>query len=487
MNAYLNKLAPWEIKQEYYRDIHLGEDVKIQTELLNKQTKAFISTKLASADSIIASQERISEGIDCSTYGIERVKKGIDELRAAFEWGIDDVVWQIESSKEILKSIFEVFNANVDTNAREVKKEAEEAYIQGRIDDALIKFFEYENLAQGDFTVYLTIGIINLFHKKDREKALKYIDKAIKFATPKSAYYTSYALLHKALINRDLGLFEEAEEDAAAAVKLSPNLAEALYQNAQYNALLKNSDKAIPLLKKAIEFDINYCEKINNEMDFDSIRNDVIKLFEGLREKEAIKATSQYASMCKKLDQIYQSIEVIKNYSQIKFADVGIQDSVGRIKQLLKRQSYRDYLEANIILNSLTEKKDKTIKNIKEYLNKIISSYNNKINSFKTSYLANTKKYTTWLTIIWLGVPISIFLGIKQWYIVGPVKMGSAVQSLLALFKTSLYGSLITTAIYFIALIFFTILLRWINLKILNNYEVKKNCLNKILIDLKSI
>jgi tetratricopeptide (TPR) repeat protein len=64
--------------------------------------------------------------------------------------------------------------------------------------------------------------------------------------------YTSYALLYKALIKRDFGLIEDAEKCTSEAIKLSPGFTEAMYQNAQYNALLNRPEKAIPLLKKAI-------------------------------------------------------------------------------------------------------------------------------------------------------------------------------------------------------------------------------------------
>ena len=84
---------------------------------------------------------------------------------------------------------------------------------------------------------------------------------SIKYSKPKSAFHTSYALLHKALIHFDMGNTEEAEKASYEAISLFPNFTEALYQNAQYNAQLLNTDKSIANLKKVIRSDKLYCLK----------------------------------------------------------------------------------------------------------------------------------------------------------------------------------------------------------------------------------
>ena len=99
MRLYLNELAPWERKNEYYKIIQLGNDLKEQTQAINNQTKVMIESQIASTSAIIASQERINDGIDSLAYGIERVEQGIYDLKSAFEWGISEVVWQIEQNR----------------------------------------------------------------------------------------------------------------------------------------------------------------------------------------------------------------------------------------------------------------------------------------------------------------------------------------------------------------------------------------------------
>jgi hypothetical protein len=84
MPSCSTELAPWERRREYYATVRLGTDVRTQTEVISKSTKAMVASQLASASAIISSQERIREGIDNLSYGIDRVEQGIAGLQASF-------------------------------------------------------------------------------------------------------------------------------------------------------------------------------------------------------------------------------------------------------------------------------------------------------------------------------------------------------------------------------------------------------------------
>ncbi|PIZ20093.1 MAG: hypothetical protein COY50_06590, partial [Deltaproteobacteria bacterium CG_4_10_14_0_8_um_filter_43_12] len=88
----LGDLTPYQRQNAYYTGVKLGNDVKKQTEIISNQTKEMIKSQIASTSAIIASQDRIREGIDNISYGIEDVKEGIYGLKAAFEFGISEVV-----------------------------------------------------------------------------------------------------------------------------------------------------------------------------------------------------------------------------------------------------------------------------------------------------------------------------------------------------------------------------------------------------------
>ena len=356
MKLYLNELAPWERKNEYLNHIQLGKDVNSQTTILrdavNNQTRA----QLASASAIIASQERIAEGIGELSLGVGRIEQGIESLQATFEWGISEVVWQIEQNREVLKSILEVLMTPLDTQAKERRKRAENAYSNGWIDDAEEEFLESENLNRYDFAIHISLGMIYLFHKIDKNKALEYFEKAIKYATPESKYYTSYALLYKALIKRDLGHIDEAERCTSDAISLSPNFAEAIFQNAQYNALQGRQDAALSSLQKAIELDLTYCLKADTDEEFNGIREGVSNLFQNFHQKENNKAYRRWEKLDRQLSFISQlSSKVDKIIGDNDFSSKcnqgRLKEKLLKIRELIDRESILDARNANLKLD----------------------------------------------------------------------------------------------------------------------------------------
>ena len=455
MKLYINELEPWERKNEYYQHIQLGKDVRSQTETINNQTKAMISAQLASTNAVIASQERISEGIDNISYGIDRVEQGIYGLQATFEWGISEVVWQIEQNREVLRDILQVLSAPLDTQAKELRKRAEEAYGNGWIDDALQDFQESEKKNRYDFSIHVSIGMIYLFHKVDKNKALEYFEQAIKYARPKSAYHTSYALLHKALIKRDMGKLEEAEKCTAEALDISKKFSEAFYQNAQYNALLNRPEKAIEMLEYAIENDVNYCEKCHNEKDFDNIRSAVSTLFEKLRKREENLAKSSLSVIMQRFEKLSDVVNIAKNEFTPKFNDDEIICKFERIKELIKRHSFRDYIEANGLIDEVKEKVKQLYENTQDEFNSKIGSLGSTIGDIKSSHSNKFRGYFDNLVSIWLvTIPLGIILGVRGCWIEGPQKRGSLKNALGELFgipfKMALLAALIHFCVYLV-------------------------------------
>ena len=253
MDTYIDTLAPWEKKRAYYNNIKPDNKIVEVKEALKKQTKKMISAQITPADSIISSQGRKDDVIHDVEYDMKSIGQGMRGLKAAFEWGISDVVWLIEKDREDLKGIITALCGASNKQINMLRDKAENTYASGKMDDALVYLTELEAHTVKDFSVCISLGIIYLFHKIDKKKALEYFEKAVNGAGSQFAYYASYALLYKALIKRDFGLIEEAEECTNEAIKLSPDLTEAMYQNAQYNALLNRPEKAVPLLKKAIK------------------------------------------------------------------------------------------------------------------------------------------------------------------------------------------------------------------------------------------
>ncbi len=244
-----------------------------------------VSAQLETANQIIVSQDRIASGIDETTFGIDRVADGLESLGAVFEWSFSELVWQVEQTREVLRDILEMLQAPLDTQAKELKRRGEDAYRNDWIDDALEDFLGSEKKNRYDFTIHQYLGNIYLFHKKNPEIALEYYEKAVKYATPKSRYYASFALLHVGLVHYRQKNFQKAYEATLKAMELSPNLYEAYYQHARHCANLGRYDVAIEHLRVAIESDRYYCVKADSEEDFGVMKKQLISLFEELKDR----------------------------------------------------------------------------------------------------------------------------------------------------------------------------------------------------------
>ena len=278
-------LSPYERRNEYFKTVQLGSDVKTQNKLIAQAAKLQLESQLYNTDRLIASNDRISSYIEDLSHEIVGVVEGISELKATFEWGISEVVWQIEQNRKELESI----NAGIwhpfDAAARNKKELAQKAFDRGWFGDAEKYFLDSANIISFDFSVYISLGMIYLFHKVDRQKALSYFDKAIIYAKPESNYYTSYALLYKSLILFDFGKVREAEQHSQEAIDLSPTFVEAYYQNAQYNSKLGDFSKAINRLEFAINNDKRYALKAEADDLFEPMKSHILDL---IKQKAAI-------------------------------------------------------------------------------------------------------------------------------------------------------------------------------------------------------
>lgn len=315
---YLNQLAPWEEKKQYHEVIRLGSNLREQTEALKSASQAQIRAQLESANSIIASNERVTNiiehGLNELSVGIRDISNGMNGLRSAFEWGISEVVWQIEQSNKFLLDILEVLMAPLDTKAKELKRRAEEAYSNGWYEDALEDFIKSKELNKYDFTIHISIGMIYLFHSSDKIKALESFEKAIKYSRPKSNYHTSYSLLYKSIILFDNGCVEEAEKASSEAIQLTPDFLEAVYQNAVYNAILKNEDKYLRNLRRLFIEHVTYVLKANSDKMFDSVREQINHLIIQIKDEKLLKFNKQLDDLKSKLSEID---EVVKRYNSI--------------------------------------------------------------------------------------------------------------------------------------------------------------------------
>ncbi len=173
-------------------------------------------------------REAVNASINLLAYDNRNVGDGIYGLKASFEWNIAEVAWQIEQNIREFKDLLEIVYDSQDPSFAGMRRLAQSAYEDGSMADAMHYFLKLSQNFQNDFSVFLSLGIIRLFHEDDKEKALEYFNKAIEIVESQSDFYTSYTLLYKALILRNLGRIAEAEKFSKQAADLSPDFTEAL-------------------------------------------------------------------------------------------------------------------------------------------------------------------------------------------------------------------------------------------------------------------
>lgn len=446
--AYLNELSPWERKREYYNNIRIKMDIEDQTNVIKRQRKEIAASHFENSNRIIISQERINEHIkngftDISNQ-ISEINYGIDDLKAAFEWGMAELVWQMEQTNYTLRSIEKAVWSPFDVSARNRKEQAMEAYKYGWMDISEEYFLESEKIVKTDFTVHISLGLIYLFHHIDKHKALTYFEKAIKYARPKSNYYTSYALLHKALIHFDLDDLENAIISVLEAIDLSPSLSEAYYQISQYYAQSQQVDKCTDNLYIAIKSDYNYCFKAEKDSLFDPVRENIDALFEKIRTEEEQRAQETISKLKVKHE---NSISVAKEYCDQKLPESYIfnneiesmNNMFNNLTDKYKRNSYIDLWELNNNnFDEFNKSQIKFIALIKDSIRKLAHTYEKQKESTKSDHNSRNGHFAyVLLQVIQVGsfaVPILISLFVfegwsKLWVIIFCIPFISQIVS----------------------------------------------------------
>jgi len=379
------ELVVFEKRFEGWRIAHPNRwiattDIRETVNFISEQTKEIRKNQLEAANHIIVSQEQVREEIEKVAINSGRIIEGIKGLSSAFEWGFSEIIWHLEQENKILVEILKVLQSPLDSQAKELKKRAKEAYRNGWIDDALQDFLESEKKNRYDFTVHQSLANIYLFHKKEPEKALSYYKKAEKYATPKSPYYTSLSLLHIGLIKYLQEDFQEAYKASLKAVELSPELSEAHYQCAQYCAKLGKQEEAIEHLDKAIAKDRNYCIKADSEKDFDLMKDRLQRFFK-------VKRNEAYRQAKKGIEISHKSILWVKKIA--KEHEIAYRECNEKLKnakankdraiRILKRTTFFDSLDAYFIVSPIP---NQVLGYLKMALSHQISGYEKKIEEY---------------------------------------------------------------------------------------------------------
>lgn len=322
-----------------------GNAIQVQTKALTKSNAQIALTQrdyqIALQSGLGALDESMSRDLGSLTstieLGFDRLQNGIDGLNADFNLMMGDVIWKLEVQNEILASILRTLQAPLDTQAKELRQRAEDAYMNGWYDEALQDFLESERKNYQDFAVHRSIGNIHLYHVVDLPKALEYFLRAAKYARPRDARQAAEAEYFAGIVCSVQRNMKGASAHMLEATDLNPNLYEAFYVHAEFEVMLNDPAIAVRSLEKAIRGDARYHERAKTAEAFDSARPQVHSLLDDLMRE--IREKARRAN--KTIKELHGRCDNLLSEDKLKFAQLLDNGET----QLAQAETYNDYYQ----------------------------------------------------------------------------------------------------------------------------------------------
>lgn len=345
-----------------------------------QKIRSAVESQLEQTDSIIASNEAIADVISelnsSIEYGFSQLADGLQELCFITDDGFREVCYRLELQSKTLEAIREILEKPLDTQAKELRKRAEVAYLNNWIDEAEMDLLDAEKKNYQDFIVHQILGNIYYYHKKNYERALEYYQKAAKYATPMSRKHASNALLCAAMVYYKLEKLSDAYKSTKIAIELSPDdshvLSQVLYNHASYAAKMDYAEEAIDFLKRSVLIDPMYLITADRDERFSHVKAKVRELDEHLRNEKK-----------KTVDRLLEAFNSAKKEAESVGIYPSLDTQLAEIKELYTRNSYLDLLKAERIALKVYDEnvsawikiKDKELSELRTRENVIKSEY----------------------------------------------------------------------------------------------------------------
>jgi tetratricopeptide (TPR) repeat protein len=308
-----------------------------------QEVRRVLEDQLEQTYKIIASEEAIADIIsevdNTLVSGFSMLGAGLQELCFITEDGLREVCDRLDLQNKTLEAIKEILEKPLDTQAKELRKRAEEAYLNNWIEEAETDLLEAEKKNYQDFIVHQILGNIYYHHKGNYEKALEYYEKAAKYAIPRSQKHAGNALLCAAMVHYKRGELHDAYKSTKTAIELSLNdshvLSQVLYNHAGYAAKTGYVEEAIDFLKKSVLIDPMYLITADRDERFSYDKAKVRELDEHLRnEKKKI------------VDELLEAIKSAAKEAESVGICLSLETQLAGITELYTRNSYLDLLKA---------------------------------------------------------------------------------------------------------------------------------------------
>ncbi|MCP4237036.1 MAG: hypothetical protein GY770_26215, partial [Aestuariibacter sp.] len=200
-------------------------------------------------------------------------------------------------------------------------------------------------------------------------------------------------------------------------------------------ALLKRPEKAIPLLKQVIKRDIVYCLKIMREKDFEQIKDEVIKMFEEIRDKENEKVKKRVEVENNNVVSLKSAIKgiLVLGHDITKTASFKfLQDEKDEIDKMIKNNSVLDAHISGIMLSLLTKKLQRKKQQLKMKCKEINNKIESNIAELSVGVTGKKKKggVVSFIIHFLCGQVVALPFG---WYIGVPLGIGITEGILIAI------------------------------------------------------
>jgi len=254
-----------------------------------------VESQLEKTDQVIASNEAIADLIsdmnDTLVSSFSLLDAGLQELCFAVEDGLRELSYKLDLQSNTLQAIKEILERPLDTQAKELRKRAEFAYLNGWIDEAEADLLESEKKNYQDFIALHILGNINYYHRKNHQKALEYYQKAAKYAAPQSKLNACKALLSAAKVYEKVGKVEDAYKSITMAMEflsstegVSQISSQLLFNHAAYAAMTGHTDESIKSLKQAVLNNPTFLIAAETDERFSNVVQEKEKLKRDLRD-----------------------------------------------------------------------------------------------------------------------------------------------------------------------------------------------------------
>ena len=391
-----------------------------------ERARKAIETQVKQTDKVIASNEAIAElasGLDNTlsemhgtlTSGFSMLGAGLQELCFSIDDGFRELSYKLDLQNETLEAIKEILERPLDTQAKELRKRAEFAYLNGWMDEAEVDLLGSEKKNYQDFIALHILGNIYYHHKKNHQKALEYFQKAAKYAAPQSKLDACKALLCAAKVYKELGKAEDAYKSTRLAMDTLSDDAHNLFNHSAYSAMTKRPDESLDCLRRAVLKDPTLFIAADSDERFSNVVQEKEKLKRDLRDKQR----QVVKQLRKKLTVLRKDFESAKDEAK----EVGITDlsqyikdldsldaGVVEIDKLYANNSYFDLLKAERVAHDIHNEGLKAYeRNIEEWIkikNAALSQLESKKGNVKGGCLPWLAGLAIWLILfplIWFN------------------------------------------------------------------------------------